>query len=133
MATDDSAIQISNLDVAGSWCGLGVWNVDGLVFTGPVGSGWGTVWGDAIQLHNVRNSTISDLDVSWTGDGTAGTGIWTGDGSLNNRIENVEVAKQSNAVALDIDGDRLVKILGVRLLREVPPVLYLGNIDGFET
>ena len=103
LTTDDSAIQITNVDFSGSWCGLGVWNVNGLVLRGPLGTGMDAVSGYGVALHNVRNSVISDIDVSWSGEGNQGTGIVEQDGSTNNQIVDVNAANRN--VALEIVGD----------------------------
>ena len=88
----DNRVQISGVDFSGSAQGLYLANIDGLELRGPIGSGLGSV-DTAIALHNVDNSLISGVDVSWTGADRSGTGIslWDSQGIT---VQNVAAANR---------------------------------------
>ena len=83
----DSLVQISDVDFSGGDHGLYLANIDGLVLDHQFGTGLDSVYWDALALHNVHNSVISSLDLSWGGEGAVGTGVWIGDGILATRSE----------------------------------------------
>src|SRR5439155_12615219 len=62
--------------------------------------GLNTAAGIPIRLSNDGNFTISGVDVSWTGGGRAGTGIYA-DGTNNNlTIQNVNASNRSTGLRL---------------------------------
>ena len=133
----DSEIVITGVDFAGDdGGGLALFNVDGVTLDDTIGFGFGAVFGCAIELHNVHNSTISGLDVSWAGDGQVGYGIWASEGSSNNLIEDVAV--EQRLYGLEIHGDSQIQIAdvdfsdsyyGLRLF-DVEEVHLDGSIGG---
>ena len=106
----DSGIVISNVDFSDSNYGLRLIDVEGVHLDASIGSGFGSVT-YPIELHNVHNSTVTGLDVSWAGEGLSGTGIWVGDGSTGNSIAGVQTRQRG--VALDIHGDSQIQIADV--------------------
>ena len=60
----DNEVQIASVNFSQNYCGIRLWNIDGLKLINSIGSGFGSDYAYAIELHNVHKSVVSGVDVS---------------------------------------------------------------------
>ncbi len=101
--SSDSQVQLSGNDFSGAGTGVLLGNVSGLTLNGPIGTGLGSCNVALFLDGGVSNSVFENLDLSWTGSGQVGMGIWAVGGS-GNTFQNVQVANRYYGMSISYDG-----------------------------
>ena len=105
---DTAPFTATGTVMTNSQSGMQLWNMTGLMI-GTSGTdivvdnatdGFTTVVGNVFYLRNLDNSSISGLDLTWSGPSRSGAGIVADSSTDNLAVQNITASNRSNGVQL---------------------------------
>ena len=105
--SQDHLFEIAGNSFTGSERGLELAQMDSISLT-PADVDLTGISERALFLHDVTNSTVSGLDLSWSGATANGYGLWL-DGSSNNTIENITATNRGEGIHLYSSSDNVIR------------------------